>query len=87
MNSDSGIQPGGVGIEGAGEKYCVPTFNALSDSGVQWGAVGCSGMEMEKKRLRGKNNGYGLQGGIVDIDSSVKLPIWRENLTICLLYL
>ena len=49
--------------------------------------VGCSGMEMEKNRLRGEKNGYGLQGKIVDIDSSVKLPIWRENLTICLLYL
>ena len=69
-----------VGIEGAGEKYCATTFNALFDSGVQWDGNG-------KNRLRGKNNGYGLQGGIVDVDSSVKLPIWRENLTICLLYL
>ena len=51
--------------------------------------VGCSEMEMGggENRLRGKKNGYGLQGKIVDIDSSVKLPIWRENLTICLLYL
>ena len=25
----------GVGIAGAGAKYCAPTFNALSDSGVR----------------------------------------------------
>ena len=45
-------------------------------------------MEENKKSAPPKNNcGNGLQGGIVDVDSSVKLPIWRENLTICLLYL
>ena len=80
MNSDSGIQPGGVGIEGRA-KNIAPLH--LMHCMIVW----CSGMEMEKKRLRGKNNGYGLQGKIVDVDSSVKLPIWRENLTICLLYL
>ena len=51
------------------------------------GMVGMVGWKWGEKRLRGGNNGYGLQGGIVDVDSSVKLPIWRENLTICLLYL
>ena len=80
MNSDSGIQPGGVGIEGRA-KNIAPLHL------MRCMIVGCSGMEMEKNRLRGKNNGYGLQGGNVDVDSSVKLPIWRENLAICLLYL
>ena len=80
MNSDSGIQPGGVGIEGRAQNIAPLHL-------MRCMIVGCSGMEMGKSRLRGKNNGYGLQGRIVDVDSSVKLPIWRENLTICLLYL
>ena len=81
MNSDSGIQPGGVGIEGRA-KNIAPLHL------MRCMIVGCSGMEMGKKSASPKkNNGYGLQGKIVDIDSSVKLPIWRENLTICLLYL
>ena len=86
MNSDSGIQPGGVGIEGRAQNIAplhLMRCMIVGCSGVQWGAVGWKW----KKRLRGKNNGYGSQGGIVDVDSSVKLPIWRENLTICLLYL
>ena len=80
MNSESGIHPGGVCIDGRA-KNIAPLHL------MRCMIVGCSGMEMEKNRLRGKNNGYGLQGGNVDVDSSVKLPIWRENLAICLLYL
>ena len=81
MSSDSGIQPGGVGIEGRAQNIAPLHL-------MRCMIVGCSEMEMGGgNRLRGKKNGYGLQGRIVDVDSSVKLPIWRENLTICLLYL
>ena len=69
MNSDSGIQPGGVGIEGAGAKYCAPTFNALYDSGVQWDGNGKKAASREKQRLwlAGQNRGYRFVGEIADL--------------------
>ena len=69
MNSDSGIQPGGVGIEGRAKNIApLHLMRCL--------IVGCSGMEMGEKAasrgkkrlwLAGQNRGCRFVGEIADL--------------------